>query len=217
MLSVRQIGGISALIDASTFIVGFALFFTLLGESGYGDIQLEAMTQVQFLQEHQLLMQLWNLIIYVVFGIFVVVQALALQWLIREKAPFMANVIGAFGIIWGVLVIASGMVANVGMQMVLSLNTMRPDEAGELWQAVHTLENGLGGGNEIVGGVWIMLIGLASLRFAILPKALSWLGVIVGVSGLCTVIPSLEDAGAIFGLGSIVWFLWLGIALLKKG
>jgi hypothetical protein len=81
---------------------------------------------------------------------------------------------------------------------------------------------GLGGGNEIIGGVWVLLIGWAALRTGGLPRALNYLGIVAGVSGILTVIPVLEVLGAvevlglIFGLGFIVWFIWVGIVMLRS-
>jgi hypothetical protein len=82
---------------------------------------------------------------------------------------------------------------------------------------------GLGGGNEIVGGVWVLLVGWAALRAGELPRALNYLGVVIGVSGILTVVPvsrvlgAVEMLGLVFGLGFIVWFVWLGIIMLRNG
>jgi hypothetical protein len=44
----------------------------------------------------------------------------------------------------------------------------------------------------------------------------NYLGVVIGVAGALTVVPPLEDLTAMFGLGLIVWFTWLGIVLLRS-
>lgn len=38
---------------------------------------------------------------------------------------------------------------------------------------------------------------------------------IIGVAGILTVVPLLELALFLYGLGLIVWFVWLGIFLLR--
>jgi hypothetical protein len=82
--------------------------------------------------------------------------------------------------------------------------------------AVHTVVEGLGGGNEIVGGLWVLLISCAALRVGALGKALDVIGVVVSAAGLRTVIPALgEIDGMVFGLGTIAWFAWLGIVMLR--
>lgn len=47
-------------------------------------------------------------------------------------------------------------------------------------------------------------------------KPLNDLGVVSGIAGLITIIPPLEAVGAVFGLGLIVWFAWLGTILLRS-
>ena len=84
------------------------------------------------------------------------------------------------------------------------------------------MQNGLGGGNEVVGGLWVLLVSLAALWKGGLPKTLNYLGVVIGLAGLITVVPGIEVIGAlsglgvVFGLGFIVWFVWVGIFLLSS-
>ncbi len=63
--------------------------------------------------------------------------------------------------------------------------------------------------------MWILLVSLAALRTAALPKVLNCIGAFSGVAGLITIVPPLEPVGAIFGIGLIVWFTWLGTVLLS--
>ena len=49
-----------------------------------------------------------------------------------------------------------------------------------------------------------------------LPKGLNVLGLISGVAGVVTIAPALEEVGAVFGLGMIVWFVWIGVLLLRE-
>ena len=41
------------------------------------------------------------------------------------------------------------------------------------------------------------------------------LGVVIGVAGLISAVPALEMLALVFGLGQIVWFVWLGIVMLR--
>lgn len=63
--------------------------------------------------------------------------------------------------------------------------------------------------------MWLVLIGWAALRARELPRALSFLGIVLGVAGILTVVPALEPASFLYGLGLIVWFVWLGIVMLR--
>jgi len=64
---------------------------------------------------------------------------------------------------------------------------------------------------EVVGGIWILLVTWATLRAGRHPRALNYLGVVVGVAGVLTVVPALDVLVTVFELGQFVWVVWLGI------
>jgi hypothetical protein len=76
MNDLQKMGGVAALIDAATFVVGFGLFFTLLAPTGIGTPDPDPDLFVAVLADNLAIMYTWNLIIFVVFGIFLVVVAL---------------------------------------------------------------------------------------------------------------------------------------------
>ncbi len=156
MRDVQKMGGVAALIEAATFVVGFALFFTLLAPYATGDI--DPGQYVAFLADNRAIMHIWNLIIFVVFGIFLVVLSLALYDRLKAGATALAQTATAFGLIWSALIIGTGMVANIGMGTVVNLYGTDPDQAATVWVALDAVQNGLGGGNEIVGALWVLLI-----------------------------------------------------------
>lgn len=74
---------------------------------------------------------------------------------------------------------------------------------------------GLGEGVEWVGGLWVILINYClKLRVGFSNKLIHF-GYFIGAIALLTLIPSLTDIGAVFGLLQIFWFIWVGIALIK--
>lgn len=216
MRSSQKAGGVAAVVDAAAFVVGFVVAAALIAPEGYdvADVD-DPVGSAGFLADNQAVMYVWNLIIYVVFGLFLVVLVLALYDRLKAAEPLIARAAAAVGLIWAGLVIAAGMVANVGMGSVVDLLDKDPAQAGSLWLALASVENGLGGGNEIAGGVWVLLVSWAALRADALPRALNYLGVAIGLAGLLTIVPALEAFGALFGLGLIVWFIWVGSIMLK--
>ena len=215
MSRLQKMGGVAALIAAATFVVGLVLYFTLLASADYGSLDVDPIQNVAFLAGNQAIMYAWHIVIYVAFGVFLVILALALYERLKTGSRAVVQTATAFGLIWAGLVIASGMVANIGMGVVVDLYGKNPAQAGSLWLAQHFVVDGLGGGNEIVGGLWVLLISWAALREEELPKALNYLGMVTGVAGLVTVVPALGELGVVFGLGEIVWFVWLGIVMLR--
>ena len=209
MNDFQKMGGVSALIAAATWVFGMALLFTVLAPFATGDVD------PGFLADNQAIIYVWNTIIYLVFGVFLVILLLALHERLKAGSPAMVQTATAFGLIWAAVVFASGMVFNIGMENVIDLQGKDPGQAESVWLAVNSVALGLGGGNEIVGALWILLLSWAALRGGGLPRVLNYLGVVISVAGLLTLIPALELVGVIFGLGSIAWFVWVGIVMLR--
>ncbi len=96
MNNLRKVGGISALIEAAVYVVGFGLFMTVLDSSCHvGPAQ-----KVAFLVDNQAALYFGNLLIYVVFSVFLVVLALALYEQLEAESPAIMRVATAFGLIW---------------------------------------------------------------------------------------------------------------------
>lgn len=209
---LQKLGGISALIEAALYVTGFGIYLTVLDPSGHeGHIQ-----TIEFLANNQVASYIVNLLIYVVFGVVLVVLALALHARLKESSPAIMPTATAFGLIWAGLVIASGMLANIGYSTVIRLFSENQDQAVSLWLAITTVQEALGGGNEIVGGLWVLLLSWAALTSDKLPKLLNYLGVLVGLAGILTVVPTFGVLMDVFGLGQIVWFAWLGVVMLRE-
>jgi hypothetical protein len=170
--------------------------------------------KVALLVDNQAFLTLMHFLTYVVWGVFLVVLTIALYERLKDGSRAIAQIATAFGLIWAGLVIASGTLFNVGMANVVELYAKDPALAATVWLAIDSVFTGLSG-IEIVGGTWMVLVSWAALRGGTLPKALNYLGVVVGVAGLTTLVPGLEMMALVFGLGQIVWFVWLGIVMLR--
>lgn len=212
MSNLQKMGGFAGIIEGLTYIIGFGMALGLFADYFAGEMS--AVENAKFVVDNEGALFLWNVIIYVINGIFLVVLAAALHQRLKDNAPDLMPITTAFGMIWAGLVIASGMLTIVNAGTVIDLYESDPAQAGLAWQTLTSIENGLGGGVEVVGGVWVLLLSVAAWRGG-LPKALNMLGVLIGVAGIVTVVPALADFGAIFGLGFILWFIWAGIVLLR--
>jgi len=213
MKTLQKSGGIAALYMAISHLIGFVIFIVVLDYLNITDpAQKLAMTV-----EKQTVIFSTNLLMYVFFGFALIVLSLALYDRMKSGAPALMQVATAIGIIWAGSLIASGMVANAGLATVVSLYAKDPAQAALVWQGIEAVANGLGNANgEILGGLWALLVSLAALRTGGLPKGLNILGVLVGAVGIITIIPALNALVAVFGLGQIIWFVWLGIVLLRN-
>ncbi|MEJ6399420.1 hypothetical protein [Yoonia sp. 208BN28-4] len=216
-MTMQRIGGIAALACAVTYIFGFVLLVTVFADSGFGTNTIDAAGIVRFTVENQALMITWNTVIYVVNSLALAVLVVALASRLKAKSPDWGTMTLAFGLIWTTLVLGAGMIGNVTTETMAALAPDDFETAVLTWEVLHAVELGLGGGNEIAGGVWILCVSIAGLLHRALGKIVIGLGLLTGLGGLLTILPPLgEVAGAVFGLGAIAWFIAVGLSLLLK-
>jgi len=216
-MTMQRIGGIAALVCAGTYLFGFALLVTVLADLGYGTSAINAADVVRFTVENQALMITWNTVIYIFNALALAVLVVALASRLKATSPDWGSTTRAFGLIWTTLVLGAGMIANVTTERVVLLAATDFEVAVQTWDILHAVELGLGGGNEIAGGVWILCVSLASLTARAFGRIVIGLGLLTGLGGLLTILPPLGDvAGAVFGLGAIAWFVAVGLTLLRK-
>ena len=212
MKTLQKVGGIAALYMAISHLIGIIIFIVVLDYLNITDAAQKLAMNV----EKQTVIFSTNLLMYVFFGFALMVLSLALYERMKSGAPALMQVAVAIGIIWAGSLIASGMVANAGLATIVALYAKDPTQAVLVFQGVEAVANGLGNANgEILGGPLTLLVSLAALRSGGLPKGLNILGLLVGTIGIITIIPVLNALTGLFGLGQIIWFVGLGIVLLR--
>jgi hypothetical protein len=212
MNNLHKLGGWGGLVHALAYIVsmvlGGVLMFPLLG-SGSG-------AYVAFVAGHQTVVYLWNLVAYWGSALTLVVMVLALHERLKSAAPGGAPLAAAFGLIWAALIIGSGnlMLRDVGV--IAELYARDPAQASAAWTVLEAVENGIVSGNEVVGGLWVLLLSLTAWQAGELGRAFNLYGLFIGLAGLLTIIPPLaEPLTMLFGAGMIVWSIGVGVALLR--
>jgi hypothetical protein len=200
-LRQQKVGGFAALYLAVAYLIAMPYFLLFVK---YPDV-VDPAEKVALLADHHASMLVMYLVTYVIFGIVLAVLSLALHRRLKDRAPVLAQVATAVGLIWAVVLVASGMIFNAGAAAVADLHGTNPDQAISAWQAIEPVAQGL----------WVLLVSVAVLRTGGLPKVLGWLGVVIGTVGLVSVVPALRDAAYGFGLLQIVWFVWVGIVMLR--
>jgi hypothetical protein len=213
MKNLQKFGGFAALYLAVAYLIGMVIFLVVLDYSSITD----PAQKVDLLVEMQMVTFSTNLLMYVFFGVVLIFLSLALYDRLKSGAPAIMQVATAIGIIWAGSLIASGMVSNAGIDPVVALYAKDPAQAALTWQAIESVAFGLGNGNgEILGGLWTLLVSLAALRAGGLPKGLNILGLLVGAVGIISIFPGLTALTGVFGLSQMIWFVWLGIVLLRN-
>jgi hypothetical protein len=209
MISLRFAAGLSGLAMALIYIAAFVYFGAFFDYPSQGSPE----EKLLFLSENQLSVSVAYGSIYILFGVLLAVMVAGLHHLLSPCGP-VASLTSLLGAVWVGLVMASGMIYVTGLKHVVGLLPESSDAAFYLWRVITMLGDSLGGGNELVGGLWVVGVSLLGLRSGVLPRALHGLGCVVGAFGLATILP-LDVFTDMFGLSQIVWFFWLGFSLLR--
>jgi hypothetical protein len=217
MKNLLKMGGIAALIGAATNLFALVTLLTLLVPKGFGSDDPGQI--VAFLADNQAFMRVFDIIIYLVFGVGMIFLSLALYERLKAGSPALAQAVTTFGLIYAVLVIVVGTLEISNVSTVVKLYGENPAQAATVWLTLDSVATGLGGGGgeTIVNALWLLLLSYVALRARELPRVLNYFGLVVGLAGILTVLlTSLDLMAVVYGLGLIIWFIWMGIVLLLR-
>jgi hypothetical protein len=196
--NVQKIGGIAALGHTAALVVGMVLSFTLM----FPLLNATPDQAQKFLAGHQILVHLWKLIVDGGSVITLVILLLALYERFKPGAPTLMQAAVVFGFLWAGLTIGTTNLTLHNLGVVPNLHGSVPAQAAA-WTA-------------LVRSLWVLLLSLAAVRTRGLTKAPGYVGVLLGIIGSLTMIPSLAEAMfVIFGPGMMVWSAWVGIIMLR--
>lgn len=215
MKTLQKVGGISALVCAGTYILAMALLATVLTPMANSSLPFDEF--IAFFLPHQTLIFIWHFSMYLVNGTFLTLVTLALYQHLKTGAPALSLAAACFGLFWAGLVFASGLITLYGWEVVGRLSSADPAQASTLRLVVDTITIGLDHSDRFLGCLWVLLTSWAALRTGQLPKRLNILGIVIGVAGIVSsVAPALNALGYVFGVSVIVWWVGLGIVLLRS-
>ena len=211
MKGLQKSAGISAISQGLIYITAFVYF----GAFWSYPVDGSAAEKMVYMAENQLPFSIIYFLMYVVFGVLLAVLVIGLHERLKHTNNPLVPIGSLFGVVWVGLVIASGMISNIGLAHAIDLMDVNPEKALDIWTTVSVITESIGGGNELVGGLWVLLISVAAIQEGWLPRALNYLGYLVGIAGIATIYPE-ELFTEIFGVSQIIWFIWLGIYLLTR-
>lgn len=211
-------GALAALGQGAAFLVGMVMYVLMIAPwEGYRAPGSSAASNVALVAEHPVELQSWYAVIFIGFGLALVAGTVTLYGLLRDRAPSWARAQAALGTIWATLMFAVGMTAIASVDMIAGLADTSLDDAASTWLSLDLLLTGMGGGIELVGGLWVAAVSMGALRTGLLPRSINVLGLLVGVIGvLTTTLVLADELTAAFGVGVIAWYLASGIALLRR-
>lgn len=211
MKTLQKLAGVSAIAQGIIYITAFTYF----GAIWSFPLDASGPEKMTYLIENQLSFSVINFLMYVVFGCLLSVLVVGLHERLKSVDNWLLSIATVFGVIWAGLVIASGMLATVGLGHTIELATTNPDKAFDAWVIISVIVESIGGGNELTGGVWVLLISICALKQGVFAKSLNLAGLAVGLAGIATIYPD-ELFTEIFGVTQIIWFFWVGVTLFKE-
>jgi len=202
-----KLGGISAILLTLIYVIGIVMQATMLNTGG-----LTGIDQVfEFAKSNMNLLIVWISLLYIIFGVLLAVLSVSLHDLIAVHSGFTGRLNMVFGAIWSTLVIASGMIYNTGLMTAVEL------DSSSLFQTTQTIHLAIGGNNEIMGGLWMLSVVYAGMKYGLFSKWINVMGLIAGVAGVLTMVPSLFDALImVFAFGQMIWWIGIGVTLIKR-
>ena len=217
MKDFQKAGGISAIISSASYIFAIGLYMTLMMPLANPNLGIhEYMTALIPMKS---LVFIWNFSMYIIHGGSLVVLVLALYERLKISSPRLALVASGFGCIWTGFVLLSGFINIWGNEALISLYGRNPDQAETFKNALTFITLGIDSSDRFIGSIWVILVSLASFKSTKFPKILNIFGLILGFGVLVLgLIMPVNDttASLLFGLGTIVWWLILGIKMIRR-
>ncbi len=198
---------------AAAFLgLGYALSFLLQATLFNPGGPLTPAARLDFVLEHQRAWQAW-LLLYPAQGLALGLLAQGLQERLAARAPGWMALATPLAWLWAGLLIASGFISILGLEVL----ARQPSREGLLsaWLALGVVQDALGGGKELVGGGWVLLVAAAGARAQAWGRGLGLFSLLIGAGGVLSLWPPLQEAVMVFGLGQIPWFLALAWVLTR--
>ena len=188
MKKLLRMGGIAALIGAATNLFALVVFATLLVPKGFSSGDPGKI--VAFLAANHAFMRVFDIIIYLAFGVGMIFLSLGLYERLKAGSPSLARAVTTFGLIYAVLVIVVGTLSINNVNTVVKLYGENPAQAATVWLTLDSVATGLGGGGgeTMINALWLLLLSYVALLVRELPSVLNYFGLVVGVAGALTVL-----------------------------
>jgi len=219
-MPLNRAGGIASIICALTYVFGFVFFFGMLGTpSDNSDTG-----RLQFLIGQRDIFFFGYIVIGVIFSLSLLLLNQSLHRRFNKISPVIVSYNATLGVIWASFVLASTFVFLVSLSFLADYASANESGAVIALKATNIVVDALGGGIELLGALWVLLISYVCFKAKVYHKATHILGVAVGVAGGLTLLTGFsffskiaffEGTAAVFGLGQIVWFVVLGVHLLN--
>lgn len=171
---------------------------------------------IAYLIENKSLLNFSYVLGYVLFAMLLCFCVYLVGSFYRTESKITIVLATLFGYFWVVVLLCAGMIGITSHELLASYSTSDPAAAEVIYHARTLLTESLGGGIEFIGGVWLVGLGIVSWRHHQLSRALSAFTLVKGLIGVATLFSTASVLRDLFGITGIVWFIWMGLVMLKK-
>ncbi len=211
---LQQIGGVAALLQTALYLLAFIfilMIWPMYGVRGPDDASNPALV-LPALVNAPILSVFTLLDIPIAVCLLLVVLALADR--LHGVSPVLTRIALTSGLMSAAFFLVLGMIRFLGWSQLASLYTQEQTGAATAYAALSALDNGIDGAALFTLAWWALLINWAALHTPTLPKALTYVGLLVGIAGIIAgMIPTLRPVALVLVL---VWTPWLGLVLLRR-
>lgn len=209
---IQPLAGVAFIGMALCYITLFAIYGTVLSTPAGADTG----EKISWLIEQKVLFNLTFVLGYVVFACLLCFCVYVIGSLYQKVSHAAMTMASLFGYFWVVVLLCTGMIGICSTELIEHYRVTHPAAAETIYYARILMIESLGGGIEFIGGVWLLISGIVSWRHALLSKYLAAFTLIKGAIGVLTLICADSLLRDLFGVTGILWFLWIGIVMIKK-
>ena len=208
---LMYLGAVSLIGMALCYIGLFIIYGAVLSPPGDNGIA----EKVAYLIEHRTLVKSSYILGYVLFACFLCISVQAIHALYCKTSQVLINTASLFGLFWAIVLLCTGMIGITSLELMSTLDKSDQPASEIVYLSSLLMEESLGGGIEILGGLWVFLLGFAGWYHKLFSKPFAIFSIVKGAIGVFSLFATDEIFLILFGLTGIVWFIWLSAIVFK--
>ena len=178
----------------------------------WADINVRA----QVVQEYPLLIQIWYFVVWILFGIAILVFNYGLLRIVRRQHGVAEGVITLACYVSACYLFTIGLIEILSAQSLLTSGRWLGDNPSESYQELYRLLIQLRASIEFSSDVWLLLVNLWLFAYGQLNKLITIFGMLVPVTGVLILTPAFAPYAELYIGGTIIWYFAIGTWLLKR-
>lgn len=208
--SAQMVGGMASIIEGLCYAGLLVLFTVLMPAIGWQFVYWDDPSKaVAFVRSHE--------VFFGVSGLFFIVQALlvlpvvlAVHDRLRSHSASLTSTATVFGVVGMAMLLINALVEHAEFHAFSSLPIAVAEQAEPYGNVAYQATIA---GAGICLGLWMLLVGWATVRRGAMPRWIGYLGLLTGIANLAVVVFS-PDPGRLL---SVAWFIAIGVVLVRGG